>query len=220
MAKAQPDKQRKAADRSGGFVSRVLNGIEAAGNRLPDPAMLFLLLLLLTWVASALLAPIEFAESDPRTGEPLRIANPVDGRRADHLPWCNWCPPSLDSRRWAWCWWRCSASGVAEKTGFINAGLKLLLGFTSRSLLTPMLILAAIVSHSAADAGYVLVIPLGGVIFYAAGRHPLAGISGRLRRGLRAGSRPTSFLRASTRYCRASPSRPPRFSIPTAWSTR
>ncbi len=40
-----------------------------------------------------------------------------------------------------------------------------------------MLILAAIVSHSAADAGYVLVIPLGGVIFYAAGRHPLAGIS-------------------------------------------
>ena len=40
-----------------------------------------------------------------------------------------------------------------------------------------MLILAAIVSHTAADAGYVLVIPLGGVIFYAAGRHPLAGIS-------------------------------------------
>ena len=31
--------------------------------------------------------------------------------------------------------------------------------------------------HTAADAGYVLVIPLGGVIFYAAGRHPLAGIS-------------------------------------------
>ena len=67
--------------------------------------------------------------------------------------------------------------GVAEKTGFINAGLKLLLGRTSPRLLTPMLILAAIVSHTAADAGYVLVIPLGGVIFYAAGRHPLAGIS-------------------------------------------
>ena len=40
-----------------------------------------------------------------------------------------------------------------------------------------MLTLAGIVSHSAADAGYVLVIPLGGVIFYAAGRHPLAGIA-------------------------------------------
>ena len=40
-----------------------------------------------------------------------------------------------------------------------------------------MLVLVAIVSHTAADAGYVLVIPLGGVIFYAAGRHPLAGIA-------------------------------------------
>jgi p-aminobenzoyl-glutamate transporter AbgT len=44
-------------------------------------------------------------------------------------------------------------------------------------LLTPMLIFVAIISHTAADAGYVLVIPLGGVIFYTAGRHPLAGIA-------------------------------------------
>jgi aminobenzoyl-glutamate transport protein len=67
--------------------------------------------------------------------------------------------------------------GVAEHTGFINAVLKFMLSFTPKSLLTPMLILVAIVSHTAADAGYVLVIPLGGVIFYAAGRHPLAGIA-------------------------------------------
>jgi p-aminobenzoyl-glutamate transporter AbgT len=67
--------------------------------------------------------------------------------------------------------------GVAEHTGFINASLKGLLSFTSVKLLTPMLILVAIVSHTAADAGYVLVIPLGGVIFYTAGRHPLAGIA-------------------------------------------
>lgn len=40
-----------------------------------------------------------------------------------------------------------------------------------------MLILVAIVSHTATDAGYVLVIPLGGVIFLAAGRHPIAGIA-------------------------------------------
>jgi aminobenzoyl-glutamate transport protein len=67
--------------------------------------------------------------------------------------------------------------GVAEHTGFINTGLKALLSVTARWLLTPMIILVGIVSHTAADAGYVLVIPLGGVIFYAAGRHPLAGIA-------------------------------------------
>jgi aminobenzoyl-glutamate transport protein len=66
---------------------------------------------------------------------------------------------------------------VAEHTGFINAGLKALLNVTSARLLTPMLVAVGILSHTAADAGYVLVIPLGGVIFYAAGRHPLAGIA-------------------------------------------
>lgn len=37
--------------------------------------------------------------------------------------------------------------------------------------------LVAIISHTAADAGYVVVIPLAAVIFHAAGRHPLAGIA-------------------------------------------
>ena len=67
--------------------------------------------------------------------------------------------------------------GVAEHTGFINAVLRKILSVTPRMLLTPMLILVGILSHVAVDAGYVLVIPLGAVIFYAAGRHPLAGIA-------------------------------------------
>jgi aminobenzoyl-glutamate transport protein len=67
--------------------------------------------------------------------------------------------------------------GVAEHTGFINSALRALLNVTPDKLLTPMVIAVGIVSHTAADAGYVLVIPLGGVIFYAAGRHPLAGIA-------------------------------------------
>jgi aminobenzoyl-glutamate transport protein len=67
--------------------------------------------------------------------------------------------------------------GVAEHTGFINSALRAMLRVTAQWLLTPMIILVGIVSHTAADAGYVMVIPLGGVIFYAAGRHPLAGIA-------------------------------------------
>ena len=67
--------------------------------------------------------------------------------------------------------------GVAEHTGFINTAIRGLLNVTSPRFLTPMVILVGIISHSAVDAGYVLVIPIGGVIFYAAGRHPLAGIA-------------------------------------------
>ncbi len=86
MAKAQPERPATPAAAGGGFVDRALNAIETVGNRLPDPAILFLLLLVLTWIASAILAPVEFTEIDPRNDEPLRIANPVDGHRPRHVP--------------------------------------------------------------------------------------------------------------------------------------
>ena len=176
MANAQADRKRDPDSKRGGIVDRFLSAIEVVGNRLPDPAILFLLLLVVTWIASALLAPVEFAETHPRTGDPVRIQSLLTGTALTEfmvrmVPTFTAFPP-LGVVLVA-----LLGVGVAEKTGFINAGLKLILGVTSRSLLTPMLLLAAIVSHTAADAGYVLVIPLGGVIFYAAGRHPLAGIS-------------------------------------------
>jgi aminobenzoyl-glutamate transport protein len=67
--------------------------------------------------------------------------------------------------------------GVAEGSGYIQTGIKMMLSKTPRVLLTPMVIMVGILSHSAVDAGYVLVIPLGGIIFMAAGRHPVAGIA-------------------------------------------
>ncbi len=158
-----------------GLVNRFLNVIESVGNRLPDPAVLFVILMVLTWLLSAILAPIEFTEINPRTGDPIRVVNQLTGTAlaafmAGMVNTFTSFPP-LGVVLVA-----LLGVGVAEHTGFINAGLKGLLSFTPQKLLTPMLILAAIVSHTAADAGYVLVIPLGGVIFYAAGRHPLAGI--------------------------------------------
>ncbi|CAN5741938.1 AbgT family transporter [soil metagenome] len=158
------------------FVDRALNAIERVGNKLPDPAMLFFLLLLVVWVVSYLLAPMQFAEIDPRNGEPIQIRNQLAGASiAAFLS--NMVTTFTGFHPLGVVLVALLGVGVAEHTGFINASLKGLLSFTSAKLLTPMLILVAIVSHTAADAGYVLVIPLGGVIFYAAGRHPLAGIA-------------------------------------------
>ncbi len=170
------DSKQNGGGSQSGWLNRILNGIEVAGNKLPDPAILFLILMVLTWFLSALLAPVQFSEVHPGTGEPIRIANQLTGAAiatflADMVKTFTGFHP-LGVVLVA-----LLGVGVAEHTGFINAGLKWMLGFTPKSLLTPMLILVAIVSHTAADAGYVLVIPLGGVIFYAAGRHPLAGIA-------------------------------------------
>ncbi|EOZ93720.1 Aminobenzoyl-glutamate transport protein [Indibacter alkaliphilus LW1] len=158
------------------FLDRFLDFIEKAGNKLPDPAMLFLMLMLLTWIMSAILSPIDFGAIDPRSGAELRVQNLLTGTQfANFLAnmtgvFINFPPLGVVLLAML-------GVGVAEHSGFINAGLKFLLGITPKMLLTPILTLVAIVSHTAADAGYVLVIPLGGVIFYAAGRHPLAGIA-------------------------------------------
>ena len=67
-------KHVSAADRTKG-TQRFLDSVEWAGNKLPDPAILFAIMLIFTWVASAWLAPFKFSEIDPRTGEHVRIVS-------------------------------------------------------------------------------------------------------------------------------------------------
>ena len=163
-------------ERPARFIDRALNTIERVGNKLPDPAALFLILLFVVWILSWLLSSMQFSEIDPRNGQPIQIKNQLAGASiAGFL--ANMVTTFTSFHPLGVVLVALLGVGVAEHTGFINAALKGMLSFTSVKLLTPMLILVAIVSHTAADAGYVLVIPLGGVIFYAAGRHPLAGIA-------------------------------------------
>ena len=156
--------------------ARLLDVVERVGNKLPDPALLFVYAMLIVWVVSALLDGHSF-ELPAKEGA---VAKEVQSQLAPEAlvefladmvkTFTSFHPLGVVLVALL-------GVGVAEHSGFINAGLKGLLSFTPKLLLTPMLILAAIISHTAADAGYVLVIPLGGVIFYAAGRHPLAGIA-------------------------------------------
>ncbi len=157
-------------------MQRSLALIERTGNRLPDPTLLFIALLFLVWVVSWLCSYVDWGLADPRSGEPLRIVNQLSG--AALVQFCSdmvktfahFHPIGVVLVAML-------GIGVAEHTGFLSAALRAMLAATARWLLTPLLILVSIASHTAADAGYVLVIPLGGILFYAAGRHPLAGIA-------------------------------------------
>jgi aminobenzoyl-glutamate transport protein len=157
-------------------MDRVLNLIERAGNKLPDPAILFVFALLIVWAASALLAPVGFTEIDPRNGMPIRVQNQLTGTALANFL-ANMVTVFVTFPPFGIVLVALLGVGVAEHVGFLNALMKGMLNLTPRALLTPMLILVACISHAAADAGYVLVIPIGGVIFYTAGRHPLAGIA-------------------------------------------
>ena len=50
-----------------GFIERTLSGIERVGNKLPDPAMLFLLSMFIVWALSWFLSDVAFTLIDPRT---------------------------------------------------------------------------------------------------------------------------------------------------------
>lgn len=170
-----------------GWLERALGRLETWGNKLPDPAMIFVVALVLTWVVSALLAPVAFTEVDPRTvvrnaeGEvtasaAIQVRSMLGGEALTGFlsrmvkTFVEFPPLGVVLVAML-------GVAVAEHAGFIQVGIKYLLRLTPRALLTPMLVVVAIVSHSAGDTGYVLVIPLGGVLFAAAGRHPVAGIA-------------------------------------------
>ena len=67
--------------------------------------------------------------------------------------------------------------GVAEYAGFFDAGLKKLLSNVPSVVLTATVVFVGIISNIASDAGYVIVIPLGAMIFLTAGKHPIAGLA-------------------------------------------
>ncbi len=167
------DSGAQAAD---GRLSRALDWIERVGNKLPDPALLFFFLLLGVWVLSALMAQFAYDHVDPRSGEAVVVENLLTGASITSF-FADMVSTFVRFHPLGVVLLAMLGIGVADHTGFIKAGLRALLNVTSRRLLTPMLLMIGIISHSAVDAGYVLVIPLGAVIFQAAGRHPLVGIA-------------------------------------------
>ncbi len=153
-----------------------LGTVERVGNALPDPAVLFIALLGIVWILSWLLSYVTFDVFHPATGERIVVVNQLAGENFVQFMatmvnrFMTFGPVGVVLVAML-------GIGVAEHSGFISTAIRALLNITPKSLLTPMVILVGIISHSAVDAGYVLVIPMGGVIFYAAGRHPLAGIA-------------------------------------------
>ena len=88
-------------------------------------------------------------------------------------------------------------AGVAERSGFF-AGIRAAVRRAPKGLLTPVVATVAMLSNHAADAGYVILIPVAAIVYVSAGRHPLAGIACAFA-GVSEGFQPTSLLADSMR---------------------
>lgn len=158
------------------LMSGFLNAIEKAGNRLPEPALIFFYFLLAVMGLSAVLSMVDFNIINPVNQQAVQVNNLLSPQALTNTlanmvtTFTGFAPLGIVLVAML-------GVGVAESSGFVNVALKKMLRVTPKKLLTPMLIFVAMFSHVAADAGYVLVIPLGAIIFMSAGRHPLVGIA-------------------------------------------
>ncbi|MEP0773363.1 MAG: AbgT family transporter [Acidobacteriota bacterium] len=169
--------KQRSASRAGSRVFDALLGlIERAGNALPHPATIFLLLALATVVASAVASWVGLSAVRPGTGELITPVNllTVEGlHRMLEKTVTNFTSfAPLGTVLVA-----LLGIGVAEGSGLLATALRLLVLAAPRRLLTFVVVFAGILSNAASEIGYVLLIPLAGVIFLAAGRHPIAGMA-------------------------------------------
>lgn len=163
-------------ERQPGTVTQFLDGIERAGNRLPDPVTLFALMILLVIIASVAASAIGIAVPHPGTGDVVEAKNLLAPEMIRRL--LVEMPQTFTSfAPLGYVLLVMLGVGVAERTGFLAAALRGLVAGVPPQMITASLVFAGIMSSLAVDAGYVVLIPLGAAIFAGAGRHPVAGLA-------------------------------------------
>jgi aminobenzoyl-glutamate transport protein len=153
-----------------------LDYIEIIGNKLPHPATLFALLAVLVVIISFIAATVDFTATHPISKEIIRVQNLLS---ADGIRWIytniiknfvNFPPLGLVLVVMV-------GIGVAEGSGLFSVMIRALVLGAPSKLITASLVFAGILSHLASEAGYVILIPLGAMVFNALGRHPMAGLA-------------------------------------------
>ncbi len=161
---------------------RFLNGVEKVGNKLPHPVMLFVYLSLGIVVLSAVLSAMGVSVTGELIsgGELKEVTVSVESLlTGDGLAWI-FTSAVTNFTGYAPLGTVLVAMlgvGVAERSGLINALLKRVVHATPEKFICPVVIFSGVMSNVASDAGFVVLIPLGAMVFHAYGRHPVAGIA-------------------------------------------
>ena len=157
-------------------VGGILGFIERVGNKIPDITILFVAAFVIVCILSAFLSQIHFDYIHPTTGENITVNNMLSGQNLVTLMskmvsnYSGFPPLGMVIVATL-------GIGIADGSGYINTGLKKILSITPKFLITPIIILVGMLSHLGPDTGYVIIIPVAAYMFYAVGKHPLAGIA-------------------------------------------
>lgn len=160
----------------------ILGWIERGGNRLPDPVVIFLYCILIVIAISVAAAAAGAFALHPTQFDAAGNALVIRAESllsADNLRrLLVEMPVTFTSfHPLGYVLVVMLGAGVAERSGLLGTAMSAAVSNVPKLLLTPAVALVGMLGNLAADAAYVVLIPLAGVIFHAAGRHPVAGIA-------------------------------------------
>ena len=154
--------------------------VESAGKRIPDPVIIFMAFYPLAFLVTMLLAGHTF-ETPGAGGE--AVQHQILGmHQAEHVRWifdnallANWL--AFGNGVLGVILVVVLAVGVAEQSGLFGALIKRAGAYLPQSILPLLLIFIGILSSLATDAGYLVLIPLAGLLYAGLGRNPLIGMA-------------------------------------------
>ncbi len=159
-----------------GVGTKFLNGVEKAGNKLPDPVFIFVWLIVILMAVSVLAAGLGWQVVNPVTQDVILAQSLFSADNLRKL--FEDMPKTLTGfTPLGYVLVVMLGAGVAERTGLFSSAMKAGVRKAPKFLLTPIVLLVGIIANHAADAAYVVLIPLAAAIYAAAGRHPVAGIA-------------------------------------------
>jgi aminobenzoyl-glutamate transport protein len=158
------------------FFLKMLDYVEIIGNKLPHPATLFaglaFLVVVLSWIAHI----AGTSAQHPVDGQDIFAKSLLSG---DGIRWMyeNILQNFLRFPPLGYVLVVMVGIGAAEGSGLFSAMIRAMVLGAPKRMITAAIVLAGIVSGLAVEAGYVILIPLGAMIFHALGRHPMAGLA-------------------------------------------
>jgi aminobenzoyl-glutamate transport protein len=166
------------------FLQKFLDGVEAVGNKVPNPAVIFMILAGIVIVLSQILyllgTSVTYEVIDPVTHQAEQVTTSVNGLlTADGVRFILTSPIRnfLNFNAMGIILVAMVGVGIAEEAGLMTALIRQAVHASPRRLFTFILVFVGVLSSIATDAGYIVLIPLGAAAFLTLGRHPLAGLA-------------------------------------------
>ncbi|WP_053362737.1 AbgT family transporter [Bacillus sp. FJAT-27251] len=157
------------------FFERMLDSIEKAGNKLPDPIVLFFVLSGIVLLASFIAGIFNLSAVHPGTGETIVAKNLLDGEGIVYFL-TNMITNFSGFPPLGMVLVMMIGVGLAEQSGFFSSLLKRAVVSTPKKIIIPSIILIAIIANAAGDAGPIVLPPLAAVVLMSFGFHPLVGL--------------------------------------------